>query len=505
MQPLNTLPLFQTDSSTPPHEAGELRPASSWLAVHLPNLPLEALPNDARTPTVVAEAVRGQWRVIAANRRAAKLGIVPELPLAAAFALVHSLNVLSRSRAAEQAVLESLAEWAYSISPLVCIESETELALEVARSLKLFEGLEAIKTLVADELTRRGLSFHLAAAPTVAAAVWLARARQPDALAAESLGARLGALPLTVARWPRAVQALLEDIGVRTLADCLRLPRDGLARRIGRERVRELDRALGREPALRAEWQPSQRFSERVELAAESTRCEMLVNAALVLIDRLVPLLRRRQAEVASLVLSFEHLHHARTDVCFDFVQPCHEREPLLALVRDRIERLTLPAPAIAVVLETGVLQPLSIEPAALFDGGCSTPPALGLVERLRERCGATGVFGIGLAHDHRPERAWRSIDRFGALRPNAEQGAAAAERPLWVLQKPLLLDSAAARTHYQAPLRLCSGPERVESGWWDGKDVDRDYYIAQAGQGQRLWVFRNRRDGTWYLHGLFG
>ena len=131
MQPLNTLPQFQTDSSTPPHEAGELRPASSsWLAVHLPNLPLEALPSEARTPTVVAEAVRGQWRVIAANRRAAKLGIAPELPLAAAFALVHSLNVLPRSHAAEQAVLESLAEWAYSISPLVSDSMQTSGEIE---------------------------------------------------------------------------------------------------------------------------------------------------------------------------------------------------------------------------------------------------------------------------------------------------------------------------------------------------------------------------------------
>ena len=505
MQPLNSLPLLQTDSSAPPPEAAKLRPRCSWLAVHLPSLPLEALPAGAGGPTVVADTVRGQWRVVAANRRASRLGIAPDLPLAAAFALVHSLNVLPRSRPAEQAVLESLADWAYSISPLVCIESETELALEVERSLKLFDGLEAIKALVAEELSRRGLSFHLCVAPTVAAAVWLARARQPDALAAESLGARLGALPVAVVRWPRDVQALLEDMGIHTLADCLRLPRDGLARRIGRERVRELERALGQEPALRAEWQPLQRFSERVELAAESARSEVLVNAAAALIDRLAPVLRRRQAEVASLVMSFEHLHRAPTRVCFDFVRPCHEREPLLALIRDRIERLALPAPAIAVALETGAFRPLSIEPAALFDGGCDTPPALGLVERLRERCGASGVFGIGVARDHRPECAWQSIDRFGALRPNGERNTAAAARPLWILPEPLRLDSAAARAHYQVPLRLRSGPERVESGWWDGRDVGRDYYIAVAGRGERLWVFRNRPDDAWYLHGLFG
>jgi protein ImuB len=49
-------------------------------------------------------------------------------------------------------------------------------------------------------------------------------------------------------------------------------------------------------------------------------------------------------------------------------------------------------------------------------------------------------------------------------------------------------------------------GPECIESGWWDGRDVARDYYVARSGQGERLWVFRNRRDaGTgWFLHGWF-
>src|SRR5690606_29969492 len=132
-----------------------------------------------------------QWRVVAANRRARALGIAPELPLAAAFALAHSLNVLPRSHAAERAALESLAGWAYSITPLISIESEAELALEVERSLKLFDGLDAIKALLAEELARRELSFHLCAAPTVTASVWLARERQPDALTEESLSARL--------------------------------------------------------------------------------------------------------------------------------------------------------------------------------------------------------------------------------------------------------------------------------------------------------------------------
>jgi protein ImuB len=52
----------------------------------------------------------------------------------------------------------------------------------------------------------------------------------------------------------------------------------------------------------------------------------------------------------------------------------------------------------------------------------------------------------------------------------------------------------------------LRSGPERIESGWWDNAHVARDYYVAANPRNQLCWIFREL-DGSrgWYLHGLFG
>jgi protein ImuB len=50
------------------------------------------------------------------------------------------------------------------------------------------------------------------------------------------------------------------------------------------------------------------------------------------------------------------------------------------------------------------------------------------------------------------------------------------------------------------------SEPERIETGWWDGGEIARDYYIALDPQGVRLWVFRERTEPhRWFLHGVFG
>jgi protein ImuB len=53
---------------------------------------------------------------------------------------------------------------------------------------------------------------------------------------------------------------------------------------------------------------------------------------------------------------------------------------------------------------------------------------------------------------------------------------------------------------------RILTGPERIESGWWDGGDVRRDYYMVETGDGQRAWVFRPAGDADTppMLHGWF-
>jgi protein ImuB len=74
------------------------------------------------------------------------------------------------------------------------------------------------------------------------------------------------------------------------------------------------------------------------------------------------------------------------------------------------------------------------------------------------------------------------------------------ARRPLWLLHEPEVLPWALEH------LRLIDGPERIETGWWDGREIARDYYVARDESGAELWVYRERLPPHgWYLHGVFG
>jgi protein ImuB len=49
-----------------------------------------------------------------------------------------------------------------------------------------------------------------------------------------------------------------------------------------------------------------------------------------------------------------------------------------------------------------------------------------------------------------------------------------------------------------------CAGPERIETLWWRGPSVRRDYYRIAIESGSHLWIFRRLKDGRWFVHGVF-
>ena len=127
------------------------------------------------------------------------------------------------------------------------------------------------------------------------------------------------------------------------------------------------------------------------------------------------------------------------------------------------------------------------------------------LVEHLRARLGTQALYGIRRVAEHRPERAWcvaePAIDDTAVNPPTP----GAMPRPTWLLAAPQPLQALRGRPRHHGRLELLRGPERIESGWWDGGDARRDYYVVQTREGQRAWAFlaAGASDG-WMLHGWF-
>ena len=504
-----------------------------WLCLWLPSLPLEALGERATGPAACA-VIEGegsrQW-VAAASEAARRQGIRPGLGLNAALALVPGLDLRERRPDAEAALLQRIAGWAIRFTPVVSLEPPAALLAEVRGSLGLFGGAEALRRRAAGELQECGLVARASIAPTPRAAWWLARAAREEAVqsldALPSLAARL---PVACLGWPPEAMRTLVTLGVRTIADLARLPREGIARRFGPALLDELDEGFGRRPQPRRRAVNPERFDETLELPAESESLALVEAALSRLLERLQAFLRARAAGIRGLALELRHRDVQATRLRLGLARPTGDVAHLLGLLRERLERTPLPAPARALRLRSTIATPLVLASGALPGEGAQrvdSEAAARLVERLRARLGAEAVFSVCLVPEHRPESAWRvaepdvaspvaaghprrrrSLQKKGQPPAPEEKGTVPfSSRPLWMLAEPQrLLQQDGVPLHEGRLLELGSGPERIETGWWDGRDVRRDYYIARARSGLRLWVFRERdRDGGWWLHGVFG
>jgi protein ImuB len=462
-----------------------------WLAFHFHSLSLEVFCRGAAVPEplAVVEKQGGRTWVIACNEAAAACGVCTGMTAAAAQALADGLVVRRRDPAAEQASLDGLAVWAGRFTPSVSIEAPAGLLLEIGTCLSLHRGLAKLLKLARSGINEMGYSAAMACAPTSHGAWLLAKAGVEKAVRDTArLQAILAALPLTLLDQPPAVLEGLERVGAHTIGDCLRLPRGGVARRFGQPLLDELDLALGRLPEARAFFVPPASFERSLELPAPVRDAEALQFAAHRLLPELEGFLVLRQAGVQELELVCRHERRDPSLIRLGFAKPTRDASRMQLLLRETLGRTRLEAPVHTIVLRAPRVLSLSGSNSELFQKSREADGDL-LLERLRIRLGKDAVYGVETTADHRPEHAWRVCE--------APAGAAAnRHRPLWLLPRPLPC--------HDGRLKLTSGPERIESGWWDGADVARDYYVAEDRNGAQLWVYCDRVSGEWYVHGVF-
>jgi protein ImuB len=493
-----------------PRQAVRTSTPRLWLCLAFPDLPLEALAMAAEAPVAVVEQIGSASSVLSCNAAARAQGVASGLPVNAALALSPELCLYDREAHREALLLEQLCVLARGFTPVVNVASESALLLEMKGSLPLFGGLQPL--LRALRHAFQSYRVCMASSPAPQAALWLVQAGAELHLD-DMNDPRLRSLPVSALNWPERQQKQFSRIGVKTLGECVRLPRDGFAKRFGVICLQELDRGFGRRPDLRPACAEQETFDSLLELPMETSAYQQI---AVVLDEHLLKLetfLRQRQLAVQQFRISLLQrafvidmgTQNSITEVDIGVLNPQPGVEGLAELIALRFERIELTAPVYAVQLCATAFFSLDENQLSAADDAFPDPRieavgnqhhaaggrALRLIEMLRQRMGYQCVYSLSAEADHRPECAWKKSE---PLKVNTAAIRTVVSRPIWLLDEPKLLS---------APDTLPLQPERIESGWWDGADTQRDYFQWRHRSGQRCWVFRD--EAGWYLHGLFG
>jgi protein ImuB len=398
--------------------------------------------------------------------------------------------------AIERVAMERLAAWAYQWSSLVSyrLPDGPLLWLELGASRALFGGHAALLAKLEAELTQLGYSHACALAPSPTAAALLTQVEQQRCVITRSqLRSRLEMLPLSLLALSEDVLVALHSAGLRRIGQVLALPAAAIARRFGPAANLYLRRLCGTASDPRPAWRMPATYRARFEFGSEVHDTTALLFPLRRLLLEFQGYLRGRDCAVLRFTLQFEHYRQPASSVTIGMSAPARDAAQFLLLARERLQALVLPAPASALRLQALEFTAASVVQADFFGSDAQQLQQLQLLlDRLQARLGDQQVRGLASAADYRPERAWR----FAAPeQPTAALDIPAAARPCTLLPNPRRIEP---------PPLLLSGPERIESGWWDGGDATRDYYVARAEDGAQLWVFQDLAEDAWYLQGLW-
>ncbi|MEZ6097008.1 MAG: DNA polymerase Y family protein [Pirellulaceae bacterium] len=516
--------------------------------IHFPNWPIQRLVTthpELRFQRIVLleqHPQRGQI-VTGVSPKAQQAGVRIGIPVTEAKSLLRrnrdsaasAFHVLPQEPKVDRAALEDLARELDAFSPLIGTDNQPapdSLMLDLSGLAHLFNGEENLLQQLRQHLLERNYVPQIALANTVGAAWALAHFHHSQA-PSETTGTiweQVDALPPAALRLEPSVCETLHLLGLKTIGALRQIPAESLASRFGdciRVRLQQLAGEVSE--TFRA-IKPSIAYSAE-QLLDYPVREQSTV---LVVIERLIDRVCRELKSIRQGALAW-NIQLWRSEASplhlrVGLFQASARTEQIIPLVKMQLEQhpdydgWSFPVEEVGVAASGCV--PIVEQQGNLFD---DTPrrdeTALGeLLNRLAIRLGENNVLSAACVAGAQPERAvdYRPLVGPRSIRPRKSNRVvieSAMSRPARLLPNPIELipESPIAENILPAtfscedgnalqPFQIVRnwGPERIETGWWNGRTVRRDYWRVETNSGAHLWVFRELRSRRWFLHGAF-
>jgi protein ImuB len=497
------------------------------LCVWFPKWPIQRLqtarPELERSEIVLFAGPDQRPLVTECGWKAERLGVHIGQPLAEAKIHLPTAVFLPEDPPADRSALGQLAVDCQRFSPLVGLEESDRpgsLLSDVTGCTNLWGGEEQFLRAVRSYWRKQGYCIQLALCSTLGGAWALAHTASMSLVPPGQEESALSGLPAAALRLPATILENLEALGLWTIGDLSRLPRESLASRFGAILPRRLDQVLGLLPETFICERMKEPLSALREWEVPVNDRQALAFVCRQVLEELLSMAGRNGMGIHELE------GELRTEtgpvmIEIKLLEPTRDGSHLAQVAELQFERLTLHSGVVAIrwtALRLGRLE--QAQSSWLEDdAGTNTRAAFNtLVDRLTSRLGVDAVLQGEVLPDSQPEHAVRLVPWSNARQPKNRSFTPDAEqsrgRPFRLLGSPEPIDVASIVPD-GPPIRMAWrrqdylvvrawGPERIATGWWRAEDVQRDYYRAEWEDGTQAWVYRDQRNGRWFLHGFF-
>ena len=481
------------------------KPASSpgqlWLCIRLPMLALNSL--GVRFASDKAVAVSDKQQILQANQVAERGSVRPSQSIEHARMLMPSLCLIERDPKLETNKLTFLSEWAYRFTSHVHIYNEHTLLLEIGRSLKLFKGLKHLEHLITQQLHGLGMDAKFGLADTPKAAHLLSHGEQTT-WGVNNIKEALRNAQLKHLSVDKKIIGKLQHCGFHSLSDILHIPLSELGARFGKEFVHYLDQLLGRVPDPVKIVVPKEVFLNRVDFAEPIHNRTWIEQQIQRLLKDLIRFIQSRNVVCRCFTWRFySEKNQLIKQIDIPLNSAANDFDTLLMLTELQFESMDIQWAFSCIELASEALFEKQHYHQDLFRIEYDQEKADTLFDKLSSRLGPDALYKVSAKAEHLPELVNQrcEINHFATNHEIAVSDFK--DEPLCLLEQPKRLVKQANRPIHHGPLNLLHGPHRITSHWWSTLH-SRDYYMARQVSGRLLWIYYDRKQHNWYLHGLF-
>ena len=486
---------------------------------YVPMFPLAARlrsePDLLQEALAIIEGNAQNAHVIAATRRARTKGIRPGMSLAQARALVPKLIARARDTECERTAQEALFEVAETFSPRVEDAGEGIVYVDVTGMERHFENELTLAKAAVTAADKMGLPARVGiAASKLAARVAAELPQTPTIVDAGKETEFLAPLPLARLTPELDAATTLRRWGIGSIGELAKLPESEVASRLG-ELGRELHyaaRGIDPRPLIPRPIPPD--FREGTELEWPLVAIEPFLFIASSALDRLSQRMDIQgfACKRIELTLMLEpDGFHARA---IDLPAPTRDVKTMLTLLRLDLEKNPPGAPVTGFSLVAHPDRPRRAQ-LSLFGPTALSPEKLATtLARLIALLGEDRV-GMALPVDgHLPERF--DIADYAPpqppqtrVKPQKSRGLLAVRvmRPpvaVEVITREAEGETQIASIHGEGdlsgPVRMSSGPWRVEEGWWQDAPKAREYWDVELERGGIYRVYQAAPSSEWFV-----
>jgi len=485
---------------------------SLWCYVYIENFSLQIMSSDGyqKRPSVLYEHINDETIITQLNSNAMKKG----LSIGMALSMTHGLSVdlYSRDKIKEQKIKKIFFKDLNNFSPTVINESIDGILVEIGGSVKLFGGGEKIFSSIRKRLMEYGYSIKIVVAPTPRAASIIAKSGlEVNVWDINNLNATISMIDLNYLGLQKKDMKRLLDLGVKTLGDVYRLPRAGILKRFSPDVLKLIDQLYGRVVSLPESRIVNDFFTKLIDVDFANNMASFENCIRLILYDLNI-FLKKRTAKTRSLKWFFfskQSLQKVHVKLNNNTSDP----EFLFNETKKKIRGIFLNVIPDKVGLYVDNVSHYSFQTRDLFlpkDKEASKSSDK-YINDIIQNYGSKIAYQIFTKPSCVPERTFYICDSgYGAYKNTLSRelffGVERKKyRPTWLLQNPKRLTVKNGRVAFEGSLEIISDRERLVSGWWDGDEVARDYFIAKNDDHRLFWIFKDlKNDKKWYLHGIF-